>query len=105
MRGGALGLGLLLGAMVFAFGNAAGCRKAEILAINDDGELLFFSFEHTAGVHPSGKKCRQDEPLYLLACFLQPGAGNPAMIRNSQKCSLHCWSACLRCVTPSPHNL
>ncbi|KAL4420811.1 hypothetical protein ABPG75_010467 [Micractinium tetrahymenae] len=35
-RGGALGLGLLMGAATFSFGAAAGCRKAEILAINDD---------------------------------------------------------------------
>lgn len=33
-RGGPLGLGLLLGAATFAFGLSAGCRKAEILAIN-----------------------------------------------------------------------
>ena len=37
-RGGVLGLGLLLGAATFAFGRAAGCRRAEILAIN--GALL-----------------------------------------------------------------
>ncbi|PSC70810.1 Viral IAP-associated factor [Micractinium conductrix] len=35
-RGGVLGLGLLMGAATFAFGVAAGCTKAEILAINDD---------------------------------------------------------------------
>lgn len=33
-RGGVLGLGLLMGAATFAFGRAAGCTKAEILAIN-----------------------------------------------------------------------
>ena len=37
IRGGVLGLGLLLGAGVFAHAAACGCRKAEILAINDDG--------------------------------------------------------------------
>lgn len=36
LRGGVLGLGLLLGATVFAFAAASGCKKAEILAINDD---------------------------------------------------------------------
>ncbi|KAL4451281.1 hypothetical protein ABPG77_009353 [Micractinium sp. CCAP 211/92] len=35
-RGGALGLGLLMGAATFSFGVERGCRKAEILAINDD---------------------------------------------------------------------
>ncbi|GMH32367.1 hypothetical protein BSKO_00201 [Bryopsis sp. KO-2023] len=33
---GGLGLGVLLGVATFAFGNQQGCRKAEILAINDD---------------------------------------------------------------------
>ena len=35
--GSPLGLGLLLGGATFAYGYEAGCRKAEILAINDDG--------------------------------------------------------------------
>ena len=34
---GLLGLGLLLGAATFAFAREKGCRKAEILAINDYG--------------------------------------------------------------------
>ena len=38
VRGGVLGLGLLLGGAVFAHGLALGATKAEILAINDDGE-------------------------------------------------------------------
>ena len=38
VRTGLLGLGLLIGAATFAFGREQGCRKAEILAINDDGE-------------------------------------------------------------------
>jgi hypothetical protein len=37
-RGNALGLGLLLGAATFAYFRQKGCTKAEILAINDDGE-------------------------------------------------------------------
>ncbi|GFR44528.1 hypothetical protein Agub_g5798 [Astrephomene gubernaculifera] len=36
LRGGPLGLGLLMGAATFAFGHQRGCRVAEILAINDD---------------------------------------------------------------------
>ena len=38
-RGGVLGLGLLMGAATFAFGVAAGCTKAEILAINGEGAV------------------------------------------------------------------
>ena len=41
LRGGALGLGLLMGGAVFSFGHSCGCRKAEILAIKDDGEEVF----------------------------------------------------------------
>jgi hypothetical protein len=37
IRGGALGLGLLVGGAVFSYGHQMGCTKAEILAINDDG--------------------------------------------------------------------
>ena len=37
IRGGALGLGLLMGGAVFSHGLRRGCEKAEILAINDDG--------------------------------------------------------------------
>jgi hypothetical protein len=36
VRGGILGLGLLIGGATFAHGLSRGCRKAEILAINDD---------------------------------------------------------------------
>jgi hypothetical protein len=51
LRGGASGLGLLLGGATFAYGLAAGCRTAEILAINDDGarsraERLLFHHSH-----------------------------------------------------------
>ena len=41
LRSGALGLGLLMGGAVFSFGHSCGCRKAEILAIKDDGEEVF----------------------------------------------------------------
>lgn len=40
LRGGILGLGFLLAAAVFAYGYWQGCRKAEILAINDNGAHL-----------------------------------------------------------------
>ncbi|GAX79491.1 hypothetical protein CEUSTIGMA_g6932.t1 [Chlamydomonas eustigma] len=36
VRGGVLGLGLLLGGAVFSYGKSCGASKAEILAINDD---------------------------------------------------------------------
>lgn len=36
VRGGPLGLGLLLGGATFSYGHSRGCSKAEILAINDD---------------------------------------------------------------------
>lgn len=39
IRKNALGLGLLLGGAVFSYGKSCGCKKAEILAINDDGEF------------------------------------------------------------------
>lgn len=42
-RGGILGLGLLIGGATFAFGWEHGCKKAEILAINDDGTFFFSS--------------------------------------------------------------
>jgi hypothetical protein len=38
IRKNPLGLGLLLGGAVFSYGRSCGCKKAEILAINDDGE-------------------------------------------------------------------
>ena len=38
VRGGILGLGLLIGGATFSVGWEQGCRKAEILAINDDGK-------------------------------------------------------------------
>uniref|UniRef100_A0A7S3QND3 Uncharacterized protein n=1 Tax=Dunaliella tertiolecta TaxID=3047 RepID=A0A7S3QND3_DUNTE len=36
VRGGVLGLGLLVGGATFSYGYSCGCKKAEILAINDD---------------------------------------------------------------------
>ena len=40
LRGGILGLGLLMGGAVFSYGYSRGCRKAEILAIKDDGKPI-----------------------------------------------------------------
>jgi len=37
-RGGLFGLGVLIGGATFAFGWERNCKKAEILAINDDGK-------------------------------------------------------------------
>lgn len=37
VRGGALGLGMLVMAASLALGASRGCTKAELLAINDDG--------------------------------------------------------------------
>lgn len=37
VRGGILGLGLLIGGATFAFAWESGCSRAEILAINDNG--------------------------------------------------------------------
>lgn len=37
-RGGLFGLGVLIGGAAFAFGWERNCKKAEILAINDDGK-------------------------------------------------------------------
>lgn len=39
-KGGLYGLGYLLATAVFALGYQSGCRKAEILAINDNGVCL-----------------------------------------------------------------
>ncbi|KIY95148.1 hypothetical protein MNEG_12813 [Monoraphidium neglectum] len=63
VRGGAgLAVGLLLGGAVFSHAHAAGCSKAEILAINDDDawhERLvryynFFGFEPVVRVGGRG---------------------------------------------------
>lgn len=36
MRKNALGLGFIVGAAGIVYGNEKGCKKAELLAINDD---------------------------------------------------------------------
>jgi hypothetical protein len=41
LRGGPRGLGLYVGVATFAFAHSKGCKRAEILAINDDGALLY----------------------------------------------------------------
>ncbi len=43
-EGGMMGTGVLLGTSVLAHGWSIGCRKAEILAINDDGEQLMLTW-------------------------------------------------------------
>lgn len=50
VRGGVLGLGLLMGGAVFSFGHSCGCTKAEILAIKDDG-VLPSQFKSIISVH------------------------------------------------------
>jgi hypothetical protein len=47
IRGGALGLGLLVGGAVFSYGLSCGCTTAEILAINDDGGFPKHNRTHT----------------------------------------------------------
>jgi len=47
VRGGALGLGPLVGGATFSYGYGCGCTKAEILAINDDGEWRVHRRRHT----------------------------------------------------------
>lgn len=46
IRGGALGLGLLLGVATFAYAHRRGCRKAEILAIDDYGENSALAYDN-----------------------------------------------------------
>lgn len=41
----AAGLGLLMCGAVIAYCREHGCKKAEILAINDDGKLQVVSYE------------------------------------------------------------
>jgi hypothetical protein len=41
LRGGPRGLGLYVGVATFAFAHSKGCKRAEILAINDDGVLFY----------------------------------------------------------------
>jgi hypothetical protein len=53
VRKNPLGLGLLLGGAVFSYGRSCGCRKAEILAINDDGECSSILVTAVAGLQHS----------------------------------------------------
>ncbi|KAK9904887.1 hypothetical protein WJX75_004873 [Coccomyxa subellipsoidea] len=62
LRGGVLGLGLLMGGAVFSFGHSVGCTKAEILAIKDDDAwhkrlvryYSYFGFERVRAVGDNG---------------------------------------------------
>ena len=70
MRGGILGLGLLMGGAVFSYGRSCRCHKAEILAIRDDGALtaclgtVFYSLACSY----RGDFLRHDD---VLSCTLQ----------------------------------
>ena len=61
VRGGALGLGLLVGAATFAFGWRKGCRKAEILAINDDGAICVCEGAQSGAVVPAECTCTKQK--------------------------------------------
>eukprot|EP00878_Enallax_costatus_P035256 GHUV01039270.1.p1 GENE.GHUV01039270.1~~GHUV01039270.1.p1 ORF type:complete len:135 (+),score=24.16 GHUV01039270.1:503-907(+) len=59
IRRNPLGLGLLLGGAVFSYGRHCGCKKAEILAINDDDEwherlVRYYSYFGFKPVHKVG---------------------------------------------------
>ena len=60
IRGGALGLGLMIGCATFAYGVRKGCKKAEILAIKDDG----------ARVYHVGSYCASHNVLHAMQLFL-----------------------------------
>ena len=61
MRGGILGLGLLMGGAVFSYGRSCRCHKAEILAIRDDGALAACLAQYlTRSVASRGEALRQD---------------------------------------------
>lgn len=46
LRGGPRGLGLYVGVATFAYAHSKGCKRAEILAINDDGVMLQLPGRH-----------------------------------------------------------
>jgi hypothetical protein len=81
VRGGALGLGLLLGGATFAYAYSCGCRKAEILAINDDGEAPAAGVFQCVHMHRCSASCCSMPSLVwlchevtavLLACMWEP---------------------------------
>ena len=66
-----LGLGLLLGGAVFAYGLQQGCRKAEILAINDDDSwherlVRYYSYFGFKKVRKVGGNGLSDLPHLLV---------------------------------------
>lgn len=71
LRGGALGLGLLMGGAVFSFGHSCGCRKAEILAIKDDDAwhkrlVRYYSYFGFMPVRAVGDSGLRDIPDLLV---------------------------------------
>ncbi len=63
IQGGALGLSLLMGAAIFSWGYERGCRKAEMLAINDEG-----GEKQRSENYVSTGVC---QPLWLLHAFYE----------------------------------
>ncbi|PNH08069.1 hypothetical protein TSOC_005422, partial [Tetrabaena socialis] len=71
IRGGVLGLGLLLGGATFAYGCERGCKVAEILAINDDDAwherlVRYYSFFGFKAVRKVGGNGLSDLPHLLV---------------------------------------
>lgn len=60
VRKNALGLGLLLGGAVLSYGHSCGCTKAEILAINDDGEWRLHYLAASTGYAEAAFACPLD---------------------------------------------
>ena len=68
-KGGFYGIGYLLATAVFALGYSKGCRKAEILAINDNGKFcrLFSSCIACILMNTSGNQVLELQ-LALVVC-------------------------------------
>lgn len=71
IRGGVLGVGLLLGGATFSYALSCGCTKAEILAINDDDSwherlLRYYSYFGFKRVRSVGDNGLRDIPDLLV---------------------------------------
>ncbi|KAK9793722.1 hypothetical protein WJX73_010508 [Symbiochloris irregularis] len=86
MRGGILGLGLLVAMTVFAHGYAAGCTTAEILAINDDDAWHRRLVRHYQRIH-------------LLISY---AAGWLLLMRRRSKQAAYCRTSISRCSARQP---